>query len=347
MQFPLNFLGNLFYKFYVSKNLHNFFKVFFFVFLMDGNYNIILEKIARVSGVEKAELERRVEAKRAKLAGLISREGAAQIIASELGVSFDNEKLKINELLPGMRKVNVSGKIINLFPVRTFTTKKGEEGKVCNFFMADDTSNIKVVLWDTNHIELIEHGRVVQGSVVEIAGGSMRDNELHLGSFSEFKVGNENFGNLVTERVVREKKISEFRVGESVNSRSFVVQAFEPRFFNVCPQCKKKVVSGSDGFICAEHGKVVEEKRALINIVLDDGTETMRAVLFHDALPLIGITELDNPERLINQREDLIGKEMVFSGNVRNNKFFNRPEFIVDGVQEVNLDELVAKLEKK
>ena len=36
---------------------------------------------------------------------------------------------------------------------------------------------------------------------------------------------------------------------------------------------------------------------------------------------------------------------MVFSGNVRINKFFNNPEFIVDGVKEVNMDELIEKLE--
>jgi len=74
--------------------------------MVDENYDKILDRIAKSSGVEKEELERRVEAKRAKLAGLISKEGAAQVIAAELGISFDNEKLKINELLPGMRKVN-------------------------------------------------------------------------------------------------------------------------------------------------------------------------------------------------------------------------------------------------
>ena len=70
------------------------------------------------------------------------------------------KNLKIEELLPGMRKINISGKIINLFPVRTFKTQKGEEGKVLNFVLADETSNIKVVLWDTNHISLIEKGEI-------------------------------------------------------------------------------------------------------------------------------------------------------------------------------------------
>ncbi len=118
------------------------------------NYERIIEKISKISNLEKEEIERRVEAKRAKLSGLISKDGAAQVIAAELGISFDNEKLKIEELLPGMRKVNTFGKVVNIFPVRSFKTKKGDDGKVVNLFIADDTSNIKVVLWDTNHLHL-------------------------------------------------------------------------------------------------------------------------------------------------------------------------------------------------
>jgi len=37
---------------------------------------------------------------------------------------------------------------------------------------------------------------------------------------------------------------------------------------------------------------------------------------------------------------------MIFKGNVRNNSFFNNPEFIIDSVSDVNLDELIAQLEK-
>ena len=315
--------------------------------MVDENYNKILEKIARSAGLEKEEIERRVEAKRAKLSGLISKEGAAQVVAAELGISFDGEMLKINELLPGMKKVNLIGKVINLSPVRTFTTKQGEEGKVVNMLIADETSNVKVVLWDTNHIELIEKNEVVADKVVEIANASMRDNEVHLGSFSEFKLSDEVLENVKTEKVINEKNIVDFRIGDSSSVRAFVVQAFEPRFFNVCFECKKKVLPEGDGFVCAEHGKVAPEKRALINIVLDDGTESIRSVLFHETLPKIGITELEDSERLVNQREDLLGKEMIFSGNVRNNKFFNNPEFIIDEVLEVDLDELIGNLGSK
>jgi len=312
---------------------------------MEGNYERILEKVSESSGLQKEELERRVEAKRAKLAGLISREGAAQIIAAELGISFDNEKLKINELLPGMRKINLVGKIIGLSPVRTFVTKKGDNGKVVNLIVADETSNVKVVLWDVNHIELVEKGEIKEGKVIEISNGSMRDNEVHLGSFSELKITDKILENVKTERVVKEKSIFDFRVGDVSSVRAFIVQVFEPRFFYVCPSCKKKLASEGENFICAEHGKVVPEKRALLNLVLDDGTETIRSVLFHEALYSLGDINFENPEKWEQQKKDFLGKEMVFLGDVRNNKFFNNPEFIINESKEINIDELVKKLE--
>ncbi len=309
------------------------------------NFDRILDKISRVSGLDKEEIERRIEAKRAKLSGLISREGAAQIIASELGLNFDNEQLKIEELLPGMRKANIIGKIINLFPVRNFTTKKGDVGKVANMIIADETSNIKVVLWDTNHIELIETKALSIGSVVEIHNASVRDNELHLGSFSEIKISKEQIEDVKTERIVKEKKIIDFKTSDAVQTRAFIVQTFEPRFFYVCSECRKKVTSGSEGFVCEEHGKIPAEKRALINLVIDDGSETMRTVVFHDKLSDLGIEVSADPDSLVQQRQNLLGKEMVFSGNIRMNKFFNNPELIIEGVKEIDVNELIAKLE--
>lgn len=313
---------------------------------MQGNYEKLLERIARSAGLMKEDVEKKVEAKREKLSGLISKEGAAQVVASELGISFESEKLMIDELLPGMRSVNLVGKVINLTPVRTFKTKRGDESKVTNLWIADETSNIRVVLWDTNHIELIEKGDVKEGTVVEISNGSMRDNELHLGSFSEFKLSSEDMDDVKTEKIVREKNIVDFRKGENTSVRAFVVQIFEPKFFNVCPECKRKVVQEGDVFSCGEHNKVIPEKRALVNIVLDDGTESIRSVIFHEKISSLGLTDLENSNLLLQQKQNLLGKEMFFTGNVRNNAFFNTPEFIIDDVKELNLDEVIQSLEK-
>tara|TARA_Y100000034_G_C6901327_1_gene416965 strand:- start:1362 stop:2312 length:951 start_codon:yes stop_codon:yes gene_type:complete len=312
----------------------------------DVNYEKMVERIASSANLDKEEIQRKIEAKSAKLSGLISKEGAAQVIAAELGINFDNEKFKIDELVPGMRKVNFIGKVINVFPVRTFE-RNGQENKVANIIVADDTSNTKVVLWDTHHIDLVEKGEVKEGVVIEIANASSRENEVHLGSFSELKLSSEEMGEVKTEKVVKEKPIIDFKVGDSASVRGFIVQSFDPRFFTVCPECKKKAVQEGDGFQCNDHGKVAPEKRALINIVLDDGTETIRAVLFHDTLPKLGLEDLENEELIQQQRQNFLGKEMMFIGDVRMNNFFNNPEFIVRDLMDINLDELIQGLEGK
>ena len=315
---------------------------------MNGNYEKLVSIISKSSGLGRDEVERKIMAKRDRISGMISPEGAAQVVAAELGISFDNEKMKIADLLPGMRKVNFVGKILSISPVRKYTTKNGQEGKVVNLVVADDTSNIRTVLWDTNHISLIEQNQIGIQSVVEILNATMREEEIHLGSFSKFKPSKETFANaqIKTEMISKEKKISELKTGENAAIRGFIVQAFEPRGFFVCSECKKKVVPEGENFVCAEHGKNLGEKRFLMNFVLDDGTATIRSVIFHDNLQSIGFTLLEE-EILKQQKENMLGKEMLFSGSVRMNKFFNNPEFIINGVKEINIDELIKSIGEK
>ena len=59
-----------------------------------------------------------------------------------------------------------------------------------------------------------------------------------------------------------------------------------------------------------------------MNLVIEDGSETIRAVLFNEALQTIGFNDLGDIEGLVSQRQGLLGKEMFFSGSVRMNKFF-------------------------
>ena len=223
---------------------------------MSGNYEQLIEMIAKSSGVSVEDIERKIEAKQAKLSGLISKEGAAQIIAAELGVNFDKEIIKISQIVPGMRKINLIGKIINLFPIREYN-KNGRSGRIGSFILADESSNIRTVLWDENHIDLIANNQIVQEGIVEITNASLRNGELHLTSFSEIKPSSQVIDNVKTEKPVVKKKILDFNVNDSVSTRATIVQVFEPRFFQICPECRKKV---SDAGRKKVFQKVFEDK---------------------------------------------------------------------------------------
>jgi rRNA maturation endonuclease Nob1 len=311
---------------------------------MIQNYNRLIEKISRYSGKELEEINRLVEAKRAKLSGLISREGAAQIVAAELGINFEKEKVKINELMDGMKKVNITGKIIQLFPVREFK-KEEREGKVSNFFIADETGNIKVVLWDINHISLVESKKIKEGDVVDITNASLRNSELHLGGFSDIKKSNLIIENAKIEKDFAERRIEELNLGGNFKIRAFMVQAFEPKFFEVCPECGGRITIEGDNKTCVKHGKVIPVKRVLISIVLDDGSASIRAVLFSEQIDKLGLKQEDL-ENFIEKRKNLLGKEAYFSGSVRQNKLYNNLEFFVSDIREIDVDKLIEVLEK-
>jgi len=310
-------------------------------------YNNIIEKIARVAGKTEEDINRLVEAKRAKLSGLISREGAAQIIAAELGINFDKEKAKVNELLPGMKKVNILGKIIKLFPVKEYHTNN-REGKIGSMILADETGNIRVVLWDTNHIDLIEKEVIKEGDVIDISNANFRGTEIHLTGFSDIKKSSEVLENVKTSLEYSEKKISELGLGGGFKIRAIIVQVFEPKFFQVCPECNTKALEDAGGYKCEKHGKILPKKRSLMSIVLDDGSSTMRSVLFSEQIESLGLKEEDlMPEKFPDTKNNLLGKESFFLGSVRQNKLFNTNEFFVSNLEDLDVEKLIGSLETK
>lgn len=312
---------------------------------MANNYDKLISRISESAKMSVEEIERKIEAKRARLSGLVSKEGAAQIVAAELGINFDQERMKIAELLHGMRRANIIGKILEIYPVREFN-KNGREGKVCNMLVADESSNTKVVLWDTHHISLIEQKKLQKGDIIEISNANVRNGEIHLSSFSDLKKSKELLGEVVEGKVFEERKMKDLKAGDRFKTRAVIVQVFEPRYFEVCPKCGKRVIESK---CVAEHGEVEGKKRALLSVVLDDGSESMRGVLFGEQINKLGLSdeEIFSLEQFALRKEEILGAEKFFSGNVRANQLYNTTELNVEDIGEVNPLELIKELENK
>mgnify|MGYP001567642845 CR=1 FL=1 len=292
-------------------------------------YTNLVEKIAKHSGLSVTDIVTKVDAKKAKLSGLISKEGAAQIVAAELGISFENERSKINELAEGMRRASVVGKITRIFPVREYN-KNGRQGKVASFMIGDETSNVRVTLWDVNHISLIEKNVLTEGAAVEIRGASVKKGELSLSAFSDIKISSEKFDSVKERAPLTLGNFASAAENNQMQVRAFIVQSFEPRFFD-----SKK----NEG-----------EKGVLLNVVLDDGTATMRSVLFGENIKrLLGVSqeELFSLDVLNTKRAEIIGEEKIFTGLFRMNSFSNSLEFSVQGVEDFAIDGLIKELEAR
>ncbi len=303
---------------------HNTFKDLHGEYRMD-NYSQLVERIANSSGIGSEEIERKIEAKRAKLSGLISKEGAAQIIAAELGLVLDNELLKLSQLVEGMRRVHVLGSITDISPVRSYS-KQGREGKVANLSLGDETANVKVVLWDLHHIGLIENATLNVGDTIEILNGGVRNGEVHLGAFSDIKQSTQKLPGIKTKKEASLFALRDAKLGSSAKIRAVVVQIFDPKYF--------------------DDKKEPGTQRALLNLVLDDGTETIRAVVNDRVFEGFGYTKDDifTLSKFVDVKTELLGEERVFMGNFRMNTYFNRLEFNIESVESVDPQILINEL---
>ncbi len=326
-------------------------------------YEDIIARIRQQKDISIEELEARIKEKLARLSDLISKEGAAHIVANELGVKlFDDlrsRKLKINNLLGGMRSVTIAGKITQMFGVNHYN-KNGREGKVANMFMADETGMVRVVFWDSNHIKLIEDNQIKEGDIIRIRNGYIRVNngfnEIHAGSYAQVFVNppDEKIENVAESQhfSFEDKKISELKDNDdNVAISGTIVQAFEPRFYTACPECGKKVLAEGESFKCGEHGIVNAEHVPILNVFFDDGTDSIRVTAFRNqAERILGLsreevlTFKDNPAAFETAKENLLGKQLKIVGRVKNNEIAGRNEFTSRLVLDVNPKELAGHI---
>ena len=109
----------------------------------------IISRIKEKTNLSDEDINNKIEAKLKQLSGLISHEGAAHIIANELGVKLfeiASGRLQIKNILVGMRDVEVVGKVMQVNELREFKTDN-RDGKVASFVIGDETGAIRTVMW--------------------------------------------------------------------------------------------------------------------------------------------------------------------------------------------------------
>jgi ssDNA-binding replication factor A large subunit len=315
------------------------------------------EKIVASGKLSGEELEIKIKAKINELSGLVSEEGAAHILANELGVQVvkPQGKLKIKEIYSGMRNVSTVGKIVRKFDVREFE-RNDKKGKVCSLIIGDETGTLRVVFWN-EQVDLLTD--VKEEDIIIIKEGYVRENnnnkEIHLGEKGEIEVNPEGVNVEARQNTFQRKSIKDLQSGEEgAEILGTVVQVFDPRFFSVCPRCNRKVTQSEGTVRCQEHGEVEEQVSYVVNAVLDDGSGNIRAVFWKNQTNhLLDKTEeemrsfKENPGAFEDTKTDLLGEQFKLMGRVRHNEMFDRLEFNAQLVNKAVPEEELAKVDSK
>lgn len=257
------------------------------------------------------------------------------------------ERLDIAHIIPGMQNVDVVGKIIKLSPVREFSTEKGK-GRVMNVTIADQTGSIRISLWND---EIEQIAKLGIGGVLRVKGYVKEDNlgnaEIRLGRYGSIAESDEEITKVKEARRAAERTfIRNLSEGGYREVRAPIIQIFESNiFYEICPQCRSRIkLNENDEFNCNEHGQVEPNYGLIVSGIADDGTESIRIVMFNEnAEKLLGMGVKD-AKKLFDKKKKLeavlslipLGKEFVFEGRARRNQIFDRLEFIVSDVKEVD-----------
>jgi ssDNA-binding replication factor A large subunit len=138
--------------------------------------------------VAEPEVLAALEAERTKTAGLIADATLLRLIAATYGVEIQRKttsdpKLLISHLVPNLNRITISGRVVAVFPVKTFEGEK--PGKYASLLIADKNSILRVILWN-GKADLVESGAVKVGQVAKFLRGYTKQDlngktELHVG----------------------------------------------------------------------------------------------------------------------------------------------------------------------
>lgn len=307
-------------------------------------YEEIVLKINEKANIPVSEIEERVEKKMKQLSGLISREGAAHIVANEVGVKvFEplSGKLQIKNILAGMRDVETLGKVLQVYEIREFSNET-RSGKVASILIGDETGMIRVVMWGAQADNTL---KLEQGSIVKVIGAYVRENngrkEIHLNERSQLLINPKGESvEALSQKTATRKGVKELSENDSdIELLGTIVQVFDLRFYEVCPKCGKRAKPSIDLFECSEHGNVIPAYAYVLNSVLDDGTETIRCVFFRNQVErLLNMNQeqvlkfRSEPAEFEAVKNELLGTIVKLNGRTNKNSLFNRLEFVVQQV---------------
>lgn len=309
----------------------------------------IIQKISAETGMPESEIMGKIEEKKLELSGMISDEGAAYILARELGITIRKvQKLSIGNIIAGMQNVDVVGKIVRATS-KDFD-KDGKKGKMMSIIMGDETGTIRLSLWNE---EIEKFSGFAEGDTVQVRGfvkEGMFGPELRIGKFGGIAKSEETISRVAKKEMEYERTtISDAREGQHRQIRASIVQIFAGNiFYEICPVCKGRAKEWK----CPEHGDIQPEYGLVVSGIADDGTGNIRIVSFNDAAEkIIGMSKFE-AKRTFDIKKKMeavienvpLGRELLLEGRISRNALFDRLEFVVSDVKSVDVKKEIEML---
>ena len=144
--------------------------------------------------ISREQILERLDREKTKTSNFISDDVLLRMIAAEFGVEVSKEArtptLSMRDLIPSLNDVTVVGRVVAVFPSKTFEANKS--GKVASLLIVDENSILRIVLWN-DKTEVVESGKVKVGHIIRFSDGYTKEDysgrvELHVRKRSEIEI---------------------------------------------------------------------------------------------------------------------------------------------------------------
>jgi len=127
------------------------------------------------------------------------------------------EETKIRDLRPGMKRVSVRAKVLNIGEPIEITTRFGEVKHVSEAVIGDETGVVRLSLWEDQRNEVQEGKTIfVENGYTTLVRGHLR---LNVGKYGAIKDSKEEIEEVDEENDMSEKEFSQERRGRRGNFR--------------------------------------------------------------------------------------------------------------------------------
>ncbi|MFX1312519.1 MAG: DUF2240 family protein [Promethearchaeota archaeon] len=272
---------------------------------------------------------------------------------------------KISTLQNENGVVTFRGIITSVDNIKAVTLKSGESTSLLGFVVSDDTDGIRVTLWgekaeEYSKILSTDKGLLLNNVLVKYSNFSkrneislIRDSKLEL---IDLKIKNLKYMELSKKELEKTysgnyKKIKNINSPDIVEVKGYIAKSINNiTTYEACTNCLKKV----DNCTCDMREKT--ENRMIINLIIDDGTGTIRTTFMGEKAEklieiktdkIVQIKDTPDFEKIIEKKSsELLGKDIIIRGKAKFSEYSNSYEISVYNFKNVNIDEELENIMK-
>ncbi|MFX1303937.1 MAG: hypothetical protein ACFFBV_03675 [Promethearchaeota archaeon] len=262
--------------------------------------------------------------------------------------------------------VSFKGIITSIDNIKNVSLKSGENVSLLGFIVSDNTDGIRVTVWREKAEEYLNLLTVGQGlslkNVLLKYSNFSNRNEISLINESIVELKELEIKNLKSIDLTKKErptyfsgnydKINTIEAPNNIEIKGFIAKDLNNiTVYEACKNCFKKV----ENCTCGKGENT--EFRMIINLIIDDGTGTIRTTFMGDlAEKLIGVEtykivqlkETPEFEKFLEKKSsEFLGKDIIIKGRAKFSDYTNMYEISAYDFKDIDVDDELESVMKK